>query len=633
MSEPTTSPASSEKFTLGQPISGRPGAVCFSALRTDCEKRYIVKRVSLPASQVQADALVLSGFPPEALSAYYKERAEELCREAELLNTCGFLPYHHHWMEPTETGWQVFLAAPKRKSLARELRTRPMTHREAVQLGIDLCAALSLSREAGWLYIALKPENVFRMKNGQWRVGDLGFAPLDGLEEAFLPETHRSFYSPPETTDALASLNATVDTYALGLMLYQMFNGGVLPFENAQEHRQWLAELAGGRSTATPEYADEAMKAIIMKACAPNPAARYQSPDEMGFALLRYQQKEKPGPVALYDLPQKPQKPRPPVAAPIPQPQPLPEPKPEPRKISPPKTAPARPKVRKPLPKGPIYLALAVLLAVWGWMSYEKYCIHTIRDLRCDGSGTTLTIAIDTDMDDALLTVLCKDNYGNAARLQPSNGRATFENLRPGAQYIITLVPDGIHRLRGQTTLSYSTPSDTRITHLTAVTGQEAGSAIISFGVEGIDSESWTLTYGAEGVQERSITFGDHTALVTGLEVGKAYTFRLTAPVEIRLVGETTLTHTASELIYPQDLSASAYENGTLTVTWKAPKGVTVDRWMAHCYDGAGCDLLVECTEPKAVFQGITPGSVYTIEVIAANMTVGKRVQFEVKAG
>ncbi len=656
MSEPANPSPIAGEFTLLRPLSVSSGAVCFAARRRASEKRYIVKSISLPASVVQSQALVLSGSKPEAVAQHYHRQALDLCRQAELLEELskkrGFLPYAAHWMEPTGDGWQVCLAAPQRRSLARELRGNPMTHLGAVELGIELCAALAVCREAGWLYMNLKPENLFRMKNGEWRIGDLGFARLDALEDA---PCIQSFYSAPETADALASPNDTVDTYALGLILYQIFNGGRLPFRDDAGRQRWLADQ--GRTATAPKYADRAMAAILRKACALDPARRYASPDEMGFALLRYLHRYNPPDTPIYEVPQKkpaPRAPQAPVpelpipeeeALPIPAPATVPEPETlpaaeEPRREErpprekPPKPPkPRRPRVRKPLPRWPAVMAVCAALLVCLSMAFQKYCVHTIDDLILTGDGTSLTVTVTTDMDESLLTVVCTDNYGNALRLQPEHGAVTFRDLRPGAQCLITLEPRGIHQLKGPTSGTYATPSQTRITHLTAVTGQEPGSAIISFGVEGIDSDSWMLTFSAEGQEERSIAFADHTVVITGLQVGAEYTFHLTAPVDIRLTGETTLTHTASDLVYPQDLSATAYENGVLTVTWKTPKGADVKLWMAHCYDGAGCDLLLESSGNTARFENITPGSVYTIEVTAANMTVGKRIQFEVKAG
>ena len=106
------------------------------------------------------------------------------------------------------------------------------------------------------------------------------------------------------------------------------------------------------------------------------------------------------------------------------------------------------------------------------------------------------------------------------------NGGAADHNLDliPDTGYNIYVQIEGFHKLTGQTSAAYSTPVQTAIVQFNAVTGSESGSVILSFTVDGKDSESWTVLYSAEGEEERSITFPAHTTTLTGLSVGKEYT-------------------------------------------------------------------------------------------------------------
>ncbi len=61
------------------------------------------------------------------------------------------------------------------------------------------------------------------------------------------------------------------------MILYQVYNGGQLP------------ELS--EPLAPPIYADYEMAEIILKACDPDPANRWQDPQQMGQAIASYMQR------------------------------------------------------------------------------------------------------------------------------------------------------------------------------------------------------------------------------------------------------------------------------------------------------------------------------------------------------
>ena len=863
MSEPRYVSPMLDGFTLGQSISDHSGVECYPAMRDDSEKRYIVKKISLPASQVQVDALLLTGVfrDPEAVRSYYEELAAGVRREIQTLNSLaeqrGFVPCDGFQIEPMEggVGYEVYMLSRYRLTLERYMHRYPMTHLGALNLGIDLCAAMAVSREAGWVYVDLKPENIYLFGDQEYRIGDLGFMATDSLKYASLPDRYRSIYTAPEVADAYSSLNATMDTYALGLVLYQVYNLGKLPFSNEEERKAWLERIAAGEAIEPPVGADEEMAAIITKACAYDPADRWQTPAELGHALISYMQRngaedipitapETPEPVeeapeetaaeaeAVEEAPEEaaaeaeaveegsedaaaeaevveetsveteevaseveeevlpepidedsvedvvsdaPEAEIPveetasepvipadlvediveneseeepyleevldsevefaenegsdpdededvttadwidlmdaflaeeedsieplteegeptlrellggeemdipedaelsqetlsaetadilsvaqelidheapaPVTVPEPVDVPIPEPiavagepeesgesEEEPAEAAPetPAETPAAPAAPEPVKEGSgiwkkllkAAAALAVVagLAFGAWYYYQNIYLQTIDAMEYDGTGTQVTVCVSTSMDQSKLTVICKDTYGNAVNGKLENGIATFSDLVPGSQYIISLEPEGFHKLVGTTSVTYSTPAETKLMHLTAVTGQEAGSVILSFGVEGRDSESWTLTYAAEGVEAQSVTFTGHTVSVTGLTVGTEYTFTLSAPEDVLLVGETVITHTASELIQASDLALAAYAEGVMTVTWTAPEGV--DNWIVRCFDDAGYDQLLEVPGNSASFEGITDGGKYTVEVTAASQTLAVR--------
>ncbi len=232
MSEPRLIEPLLSQHLMGDPISDRHGVCCCPAIRKDSDDKYIVKILSIPATSVQMDALLLTGAYPNkaAALAYFKELTESAAQEAELLKKLsaleGFLSYEAWQVVPMEkdAGWQLYLLGTYKPTLARQLKSTPMTHLGAVNLGIDLCAALSVCRRSGYLYVDLKPENIYLTDRQEYRIGDIGFIHLDSLKYASMPDRYRSRYTAPEITDAYSNLNPTLDIYAAGLILYQVYN-------------------------------------------------------------------------------------------------------------------------------------------------------------------------------------------------------------------------------------------------------------------------------------------------------------------------------------------------------------------------------------------------------------------------
>ncbi len=278
-----------DDFIVGNAISEHSGVRCYPAMKNNSDTRYILKVISIPASSVQLDALLLTGAyaSREAASEYFAQLATDVENELNILNRLakleGFFTYEACQIEANEetSGYDVYLLGQYKRSLERHFRKLPMTHLAAVNLGLDICAALTVCRQAGYLYADLKPGNIFMTEDNEFRVGDLGFLPIIGLKYASLPDRYRSSYTAPELADPFAPISPSMDIYAAGLILYQAYNGGVLPFEGD----------APAEPLPAPLYADYEMSEIILKACAPDPADRWEDPIKMGQALVGYMQR------------------------------------------------------------------------------------------------------------------------------------------------------------------------------------------------------------------------------------------------------------------------------------------------------------------------------------------------------
>lgn len=275
-------------FALGDILSCHDGVRCYPATRRDTEQEYILKVISIPASSSKLDALLLTGALPDkkAARAYFKQLAKDLLQQAELLKELsrqeGFVSYLDCDMCPMEdgVGFYVCLLGTRKEALDGILHSDTLTHADILHMGLDLCAALAAARRAGMLYADLKPGNVFYDPEQGCRIGDVGFIALPSLNFTCLPDKYRSSYTAPELYDDFAVLNPTVDVFSLGMVLYQAYNGGVLPFAGA----------APAGELPAPLYADYEMAQILAKACHADPNERWQDPSQLAQALMGYMQ-------------------------------------------------------------------------------------------------------------------------------------------------------------------------------------------------------------------------------------------------------------------------------------------------------------------------------------------------------
>lgn len=766
-------------FALGNPISEHGGIRCCPAIRENTDKKYIVKIIAIPASQAQMDALLLAGAykdPSDAME-YFRRQGEDVLKEAQLLKDLsklsGFLSYEGWQMEPIQRyrlGYEVYLTGSYKRSLERYIRHHAMTHLEAINLGLDMCSALSVCRQAGHIYVDLKPGNIFLSDKKEYRIGDLGFLSMDSLRYAALPEKYVSSYTPPELYDPMASVNLTADTYALGMILYQLYNDGHLPFQGR----------APEEALPSPVQADYELAEIILKAIHPDPEQRYQDPAEMGKALASYMQRNSINDVPITPLrTRKPKKKKKqessediplstaeteevlPASEPDTTPETVPEtvaeeavaveetpeseapteeipveieeieepeePIPDdaepeesedsvdveetevevpseeaeeteeitgedlelseelsrilakaddliahetPESVQLPETEeeadpfafaqeeeiddsdipydplmdedPETPEVAKKNEKkfiDPKYarrrkklrnaiitlLALAAIGAGSFWY-YQNLFLQAVNALTITGDQTQITVRVDSPVDNDKLTVSCLDSNGKGKSQSLIGGQTVFTDLSPNTEYTISVDIAGFHKLTGKTHDVYTTQTTTQILSFTSMAGQENGSVVLDFTVAGTEPSFWTLHYSTDGEEEKTETLSGHSATISGLTLGKRYTFRLDAGDDLSLSGETTLEILASRLILADNIRVTSGSGNSITVSWDAPGDVVVDSWDVRCYNTATYDQSYTVTNTEALFTGIDLATGYTVEVTAAGMTQPSRL-------
>ncbi|MDO8670398.1 MAG: Stk1 family PASTA domain-containing Ser/Thr kinase [Dehalococcoidia bacterium] len=159
-----------------------------------------------------------------------------------------------------------------------------------VSIASQICAGLQAAHVKNIVHRDVKPQNVLVTPEGQVKIADFGIARA--LGDASFSETGQIFgsihYLSPEQAQGKPATPAS-DIYALGVVCYEMLTGR-LPFSGetvvgvALRHIQEAPLSPHQLNPAIPPT----LEAIVLKALAKDPAARYGSAKEMGQALREY---------------------------------------------------------------------------------------------------------------------------------------------------------------------------------------------------------------------------------------------------------------------------------------------------------------------------------------------------------
>lgn len=175
-----------------------------------------------------------------------------------------------------------------------------MSWPRAFKIARQLCAGLGAAHARGLIHRDIKPENIFLKRaseGGQVKVLDLGVAKI--LEEHNLPGLYKNLsntgdiigspcYIAPEQVRGERDLDARVDIYALGVVLYEMVAGrvpfrGQTAFETMEHHVR--TEPTRPTMLVPGLKIPREIEELILRALQKAPRDRYRSAQEMDAAI------------------------------------------------------------------------------------------------------------------------------------------------------------------------------------------------------------------------------------------------------------------------------------------------------------------------------------------------------------
>jgi serine/threonine-protein kinase len=219
--------------------------------------------------------------------------AERFRREAEIAASLE----HENIVRVTDfgrspEGW-LFLAMEllEGESLFERMRSGPIPPAEAIAILSQSCAGLEAAHARGVVHRDLKPENVFLCRAPRtWvKILDFGIAkitdPLVASDTAAGVVVGTPEYVSPEQATGSA-VDARADVYAIGLVAWTLL-AGRHPFVAEDSRRLLMMQATQPVPPLGPvARVDAALEAVVMRACAKEPADRFPSAGAMRDALL-----------------------------------------------------------------------------------------------------------------------------------------------------------------------------------------------------------------------------------------------------------------------------------------------------------------------------------------------------------
>ena len=257
-----------------------------------------LKAVTIPSSQGELDEILADGMDMNGASTYFRDYVKELNREIALMSKLkghsNIVSYEDHKMFPHEdgVGWDILIRMELLTPITSYLKqNHTFTRREVIQLGMDLCKALEICQRYNIIHRDIKPANIFISETEDFKLGDFGVARIASASTGASTRAGTVNYMAPEVFRG-EKYTSNVDIYSLGPVMYQLLNNNRMPLyppypqpitPSSRERAQ--AQRLSGAALPPPANAEGRLAEIVLKACAPDPAQRYDSPTVMRQAL------------------------------------------------------------------------------------------------------------------------------------------------------------------------------------------------------------------------------------------------------------------------------------------------------------------------------------------------------------
>lgn len=233
------------------------------------------------------------------------EKLDRFQREAQVLNNLSHPNVLSVYSFGVTSNWQPYLVLPfvEGCSLAKSIEDRSLDLNRAISILLQICDALIYIHGRGIIHRDLKPGNIMistdEAGNLSAQIVDFGIAKIQNSEKPDiqkLTSTGEIFGSPsymsPEQWRG-EQLDHRTDIYAFGVLMYELFSGGKLPW-TVEDLVAVMLDKADLKATSLdqqalnlkPEKLSTKMQELISKAMALDISNRIQTVTEIKEKLI-----------------------------------------------------------------------------------------------------------------------------------------------------------------------------------------------------------------------------------------------------------------------------------------------------------------------------------------------------------
>jgi len=235
---------------------------------------------------------------PDALAndAVARGRFETEARAVASLSHPNIIAIHDFGQEGTVT--YAVMELLDGRTLREILADGPLAPRKAIDYGAQIAAGLAAAHARGVVHRDLKPENVFITRDGRAKILDFGLAkPAASIVAA--DRSIAATYTPTSPGTVLGtvgymspeqvrgeSVDHRSDIFSLGAMLYEVFSGKrAFTGPSAVETMNAILKEEPPELSIAHHALPPAIDRIVRRALEKDPAERFQSARDFGFAL------------------------------------------------------------------------------------------------------------------------------------------------------------------------------------------------------------------------------------------------------------------------------------------------------------------------------------------------------------